>query len=93
MSVQKAHLVVENDPRDTLGIPEQLIHVVIANDILVILLPPYKLPFDNLITLVPYKPVQRLDDSAQVESLRYGLHSILTLWRSVIVVGALEDEA
>lgn len=54
---------------------------------------PHKLAFDNLIALVPHEPVQWLNNGLEIEAFRYWIHPILTIRTSIIVVGALEDEA
>ena len=46
------HLIIEHDASNALWIPEQLVHVVISDDILVIPLPPHELAIDNLVALI-----------------------------------------
>ena len=86
-------MILERDPRDALGIPEQLVHVVIADDILMIPLPPNVLAVLNLVPLIPNEPVQRLDDGLEIEPLGRRLDPTLTFRTPIVVVRALEDEA
>ena len=88
-----AHLVRKDDTGNSFRVPEQLIHVIVTNDLVVIPFPPYKFPLHHLVALIPDESVERLDDRPQVEALRYWLHPVLALRRAVVVVGALEDEA
>ena len=88
-----AHLVRKDDTSNSFRVPEQLIHVIVTNDLVVIPFPPYKFPLHHLVALIPDESVERLDDRPQVEALRYWLHPVLALRRAVVVVGALEDEA
>jgi hypothetical protein len=85
--------VGENDSRDALRVPEELVDVVVPDDVLVILLPLEKLALDDLVPLISDEPVERLDDRPEVETLWHRLDPVLALGRSVVVVGALEDEA
>jgi len=89
----RAHLVRQHDPSDSLGVPEELVDVVVPDDILVIPLPLEELALDDLVSLISDESVERLDDCSKVETFGDGFDPVLALWRPVVVVGALEDEA
>ena len=87
------HLVVQDNPRNTLRIPEQLVHVVVPDDTVVIPLSPHELSVNDLVSLVTNEAIERLDDRSQIEAFLDGVHPVLTLRRAVVIVCALEDEA
>jgi len=64
--VDQTSLVTENNPTDSLGVPEQLVDIIIPNNLIVIPLPPQKFPINNLIPLISQELVQGLDDSPEV---------------------------
>jgi hypothetical protein len=90
--VESKYLVAQRYPADTLGIPEQLVDVVVPNDLLMVPLPPQKDTVDDFIPLIPKKPVERPDDGPQVQAFGNGLDPVLALRTTVIVVSTLEDE-
>jgi hypothetical protein len=53
---------------------------------------PHKLAINDLVPLIAHKPVERLDDRVEIETLRDRFHSVLALGTTVIVVCALENE-
>jgi hypothetical protein len=91
--VNQTGLVRELDPGDTLGVPEQLVDIVVTDNLVVVSLPPQELAVDDLVPLVSKEPVQGLDNAPQVETLGNGLDPVLAFRASIVVVGALEDEA
>jgi hypothetical protein len=60
---------------------------------MVILLSSHKLPIHGFIALIPYKPVERLDDRLQIYALGNRIRPVLTVRTSVIIVCTFEDEA
>jgi len=52
--------VTEDDTCDALWVPEELVNIIIPDDRFVILFASHEFPVDDLITLVPDKPVKRL---------------------------------
>lgn len=88
-----AYPTTEHDPGNSFGIPEELIDVVVSNDLGMVTFPSYELSVNNFIALVSHEAVQRLDDMFQVQALGNWIGSVLTLGTTIVVVGALEDEA
>ena len=84
---------MENNACETFGIPEKLVDVVVADDVCVIPFPSDVLAVLELVALVTEEFVERLDDGVKVEALGYGFNAVLALGRSIVFVGALEDEA
>ncbi len=93
MKRAKSHIIVQNDLGQALRVPEELIDIVVTNDLIVILLPSDELAIHYFIALIPHETVKRFNDGAEVQTLRYGIHTVLTLRTAVIIVGALENEA
>ena len=60
---------------------------------MVVAFSPDELSVNNFVTLVSHKAVYGLDDVCQVYTLRKWVGSVLTLGTTIVVVGALEDEA
>ena len=89
----KTDLVREHDPSDTLRVPEELVHVIVSDDVLVIPLSPHELPVDDFVSLVADEVVERLDHGTQVQAFGDGVDTVLTFGRAVVVVRALEDKA
>ena len=56
-------------------------------------LSPHELAVDNLVSLITDEAIERLYDPSQVNAFLHGVYLVLTLWRPVVVVRALEDEA
>jgi hypothetical protein len=54
---------------------------------------PNELSINNFITLVSHEAIYGLDDMFQVQALRNWVGSVLALGTTIVVVGALEDEA
>jgi len=71
--------VTEDDTCDALWVPEELVNIIIPDDRFVILFASHEFPVDDLITLVPDKPVKRLYHSSQVKPFGNRLHSALAL--------------
>lgn len=93
MENQNTYIIVENDLGQSFRVPKQLVDVVITDYLVMVLFLPDEFPIYNLISLITHEPVQRLDDSVQVQTFGYWFDPILTLGTSVIVIGAFEDEA
>ena len=74
------YLVSQDNPRDTLRVPEQLVDVVVPNDLVMVTLLPHELAVHNLVPLVPDETVERFHDGMEIEALGDGLHPVLTLW-------------
>ena len=87
------YVVLENDLCKTFRIPEKLVDVVVADDLVMILLPSNELVVNDFVALVPHKAIQRLDDRLKVKTLRDGIDAVLALGTTVVVVRTLEDEA
>jgi hypothetical protein len=92
-SIDITHLVSQLDPGNTLGIPEKLVHIIVTDDLFVISFTLQELAVDDLVRLITQESVQRLNNTPEIKSLGNRLHPVLTFWRPVIVVCALEDEA
>ena len=92
-NIAEQGLVGEDDPLDTLGVPEELIDIVVSDDILVILLPTDVLTIHDFVALVAAILVQRGDDITEISSLLNRLNALLALGRMEVVLGTLEDEA
>ena len=75
-----------------LYLPEELVNIIISDNVLVTLFASHEFPVDDLITLVPDEPIKRFD-SSQAKPFGNRLHPALALWRPVIVVCTLENEA
>jgi hypothetical protein len=84
---------LEDNTCKALGIPEQLVDIVVANNLIMVSFPPHKLAVHDFITLIPYKPVERLNDGLQIYALRNRIGPILTLGTSVVVVGTFKNKA
>ena len=92
-AADNTHLVCQDNLCDPLWVPEELVHIIVSDDALVILLLLDKDSVYDLVLLVPDEPVEWSDDRSQVETLWHRLYTVLTLWRAVVVICALEDEA
>jgi hypothetical protein len=57
-----------------------------------VLLLPHEFSIRNFITLVAHKPIQRRNNSFEVNAFRNGLDSILALGATIIIVRAFENE-
>ena len=90
--VHEAGLVLEDDALDALGVPEQLIDVVVADDLAVIALAAHVLAVVDLVALFAAVAVEGGDDVVQVGPLLDGLDPILAGGGVQVIVGALEDE-
>ena len=88
-----AYVVVQHDPCDTLGVPEQLIDIIVTNDVGMILLIADKPSIDNLIFLIADEAVEGFNDGLEVKALFHRLDTTLALGGSITVVRALENEA
>jgi hypothetical protein len=88
----QAYLVVEDDPGDTFRIPKELIDIIIANDSVMILLPPDELAFNNFIPLVSDKPIKRFHHRPQVKTFWHRFDPILAFGTPIIVIRAFEYE-
>src|SRR5258708_39215912 len=53
----------------------------------------HELAIHDFIALIPYKPIEGINNRRQIYSLRNGIRPVLTLRTSVVIIGALEDEA
>ena len=93
ISAPRTYIVLQDDACEALGIPEQLVDIVVANNLIMVFLPPHKLPVYDFIALIPYKPVERFDYGLQIYALSNRFSPILTLRTSVVVVGTFENEA
>jgi hypothetical protein len=92
-NIDQSSLVGQDDSADTLGVPEKLVDIVVTDSLVVVLLPSQELAVDNFVTLISQELVQWLDNGSEVKTFGNGILSVLAFGRSVIVVGALEDEA
>jgi len=70
-----ADLVIDNDASNALRIPEELVHVVVTDDILVIPLSSHEFRINHLVTLIPDEPIERLDNGLRVTSSTRFRHS------------------
>ena len=70
-----------------------MIYVIISNSLVIVPFLAHKLTFDDFVSLVMNKPVQRFNDSIQVKTFWYVVSTVLTFGQMVVVIYALEDEA
>ena len=87
------HLVVEDDASNALGVPEKLVDIVISDNLVVIPFSSNEFSVLDLVALVPNEAIERFDDVMKVQSFGSSFGPILAFGRSIIVVGALENEA
>ena len=55
-----AYLIGENDPRKALGVPEQLVDIVIPDDLMMVPFPPHILSIHRLIPLITHAGRERV---------------------------------
>ena len=91
--VHDARLVFEDDALDAFGIPEELVHVVVADDLGVVLFPAHVLAVDNFKALIAEILIDGGDGAVEEGELLDRLDLALALGRHHVVVCALEDEA
>jgi hypothetical protein len=87
------HLVCEHNASDALWIPEQLVHIIVTNDAIMITFSPHKLSINGLIALITNEAVKGLNNCAKVEAFWDRIDAILALGRAVVVIRAFEDKA
>jgi hypothetical protein len=87
------HLVCEYNASNALWIPEQLVHIIVTNDAIMITFSSHKLSINGLIALITNEAVKGLNNRAKVEALWDGIDAILALGRAVVVIRAFEDKA
>ena len=85
--------VIEHNARNAFRVPKELVNIVVSDNGFMILVASHKFPVDDLVALVPDKSVKRLHHSSQIKPLGNMVESVLALWRPVIVIRTLEDEA
>ena len=86
-------LVCEHNASDALWIPEQLVHIIVTNDAIMITFSPHKLSINGLIALITNEAVKGLNNCTKVEAFWDGIDAILALRRAIIVIRAFEDKA
>jgi hypothetical protein len=91
--IDETGLVGQDNSTDSLGIPEELVDIVITDRLVVILFSSQEFAIHNLISLITEVLVERLDDGSKIESFGNSVDPVLAFGRSVVVVGTLEDEA
>src|SRR5690606_20557275 len=91
--VDQSRLVVHNDSLDTFGIPEKLIHIVITDNLVMILFASNVLSVLNLVALITTVLIQWSNYFVQVCSLSYWLDLLLAFWTVIVILGTLVDEA
>jgi len=91
--VDQLALIFEGDAFNALGVPEELVHVVVTDDLVVITLLSDVLALEDLVTLISAVLVQRCDGVVEESELLDGLNTVLASRRVEEVVGALVDEA
>jgi hypothetical protein len=91
-NIAKQTLVGKDDPLNTLGIPEELIDIVITNDVLVIFFPADIFAIHNFIALVSAVLIQRSDYLTKISAFLNRFNSLLTFRRVIVVVRTLENE-
>jgi len=90
---EDTYFVREYDASNALRIPEQLVHIIVANDAVMITFPSHKLAINRLITLITNEAIKWLDNRAKIEAFWYGIDAILTLGGAIVVVRTFEDKA
>ena len=78
---------------ESLWIPEQLVHIIVTNDAIMITFSPHKLSINGLIALITNEAVKGLNNCTKVEAFWDGIDAILAIRRAVIVIRAFEDKA
>ena len=87
------YLVCEHNVSESLWIPEQLVHIIVTNDAIMITFSPHKLSINGLIALITNEAVKGLNNCTKVEAFWDGIDAILAIRRAVIVMRAFEDKA
>ena len=83
----------EHNAHNAFRVPKELVNIVVSDNGFMILVASHEFPVDDLVALVPDKSVKRLHHSSQIKPLGNMVESVLALWRPVIVIRTLEDEA
>jgi hypothetical protein len=90
---RETYFVGEYDASDALWIPEQLVHIIVANDAIMITFPSHKLAIKRLVALITNEAIKRFDNRAKVEAFRYGIDAILALGGAVVIIRTFKDKA
>jgi hypothetical protein len=91
-TVEGTCIVVQDDPCDTLGIPEQLVDVIVSNDVGVIFLSANEPSIDDFVSLISDESIQWFNDTLEVEAFIHRSDTTLALRGSIVIICALEDE-
>ena len=70
-----------------------MVDIIITDDLVVVSLPSNIFAIELLITLIAKETIEGLDNGVEVQPFGDGVDAVLAFGRSVVVVGALEDEA
>ena len=92
-NVHQLALVLENDAVDTLGVPKELVAVIVTDNLLVISFATDVNTFVDLVTLIAAVAIQRGDDVVEEGELLNRFDHVLAGGRVQVVIGALEEEA
>ena len=90
--VDETGLVGQDNSADALGVPEELIDIIVTDSLVVVLFSSQEFAVNDLVSLITQELVKRLDDGSEVQSFGDSVDSVLTFRRSVVIVGTLEDE-
>jgi hypothetical protein len=91
--IDETSLVGQDNSADTLGVPKELIDIIVTDSLVVVLFSSQEFTVNDLVTLITQELVERLDDGSEVQSFGDSVDPVLTFGRSVVIVGTLEDEA
>jgi hypothetical protein len=91
-NIDETGLVGQDNSADTLGVPEELIDIIVTNSLVVVLFSSQEFTINDLVSLITQELVEWLDDGSEVQSFGDSIDSVLTFGRSVVIVGTLEDE-
>ena len=91
--IDQLALIFEGDALDTLGVPEELVHVIVTDNLVVVTLLSDVLALEDLVTLISAVLVQRCDGVVEESELLDRLDAVLASRRVEEVVRALVDEA
>ena len=70
-----------------------MVDVIITDDLCMVPFFANKLAINDFISLIAYEAIERLDDGFKIEAFWDGIHLVLALRATVVVVGAFENEA
>lgn len=76
-NIDETGFVLEGNSLNTFGVPEELVHIIITNDLVVVILTTNVLAIHDLISLITAVLIQRSDDLVEVREFFHGLDAVL----------------